>query len=68
MRIPDGYTEKIQEIGEAAAKHGFWYENDQLEDRNPREPHTAHIFRVTVYLTRNAGDFMEDAIVPYYPE
>jgi hypothetical protein len=30
--IPDGYTEMIQEIGEAAAKHGFLYDQN-LERR-----------------------------------
>jgi hypothetical protein len=61
MREPDGYTEMIKEIAAIAAKHRFVYLKDQLEDNPPHMPETGHIFKATVYLSRNNDDFKEDA-------
>jgi hypothetical protein len=64
MRIPSGYEEMIREIAKVTAKYRFHYEKDQLEDIPPGMPENGHVFRATICLTRNAGDFVEDAPVP----
>jgi hypothetical protein len=64
MRIPGGYEEMIREIAKVASKYRFYYEKDQLEDNRPGMPEHGHMFRATVSLTRNAGDFVEDAPIP----
>jgi hypothetical protein len=64
MRTPDGYDEMILEIAKVAAKYRFYYEKDQLEDNLPAAPKNGHLFRATVYLTRNNDDFTEDAPIP----
>jgi hypothetical protein len=64
VRIPGGYEEMIREIAKVAAKYGFHYEKDQLEDKRPGMPKEGHLFRATVSLFRNAGDFVEDAPIP----
>ena len=68
MRIPPNYEVLIQDIAHIAGKHGYLFEHDTLTDHLLYGPNNAHRFEAHICLSRNAKDFMEDAVIPLQTE